>query len=254
MAGTDPDLPDVATADQTETVEETAPPPSPAHAARRAPRDHRDRAAAGRGRPARGRRHRPGRAGRRAGLRLPLLPPRLPDPAAPRGLGHGVDRPDRLRRTSPSLDEAFGDAEWILHAASQDLPCLREVGLRPVAALRHRARRAPARLPPGRPGHAGRGDHGPLDAQGALRGRLVEATAAAAVAGVRRPRRRGPARAARGHRRRADRVRQGRVGGRGVPAPHRPRARRPGRTRGGVRPASTRPRAAARSPPCASCG
>ena len=31
-----------------------------------------------------------------------------------------------------SLDEAFGDAEWILHAASQDLPCLREVGLVPT--------------------------------------------------------------------------------------------------------------------------
>ena len=30
-----------------------------------------------------------------------------------------------------ALDEAIGDAEWILHAASQDLPCLREVGLRP---------------------------------------------------------------------------------------------------------------------------
>ena len=30
-----------------------------------------------------------------------------------------------------SLDEAIGDEEWILHAASQDLPCLREVGLRP---------------------------------------------------------------------------------------------------------------------------
>src|SRR3954449_3851195 len=31
-----------------------------------------------------------------------------------------------------SLNEAIGDAEWILHAASQDLPCLREVGLLPV--------------------------------------------------------------------------------------------------------------------------
>ena len=29
------------------------------------------------------------------------------------------------------LDRAIGDAEWILHAASQDLPCLREVGLVP---------------------------------------------------------------------------------------------------------------------------
>jgi ribonuclease D len=31
-----------------------------------------------------------------------------------------------------SLNAAIGDAEWILHAASQDLPCLREVGLVPV--------------------------------------------------------------------------------------------------------------------------
>ncbi|MGN6252308.1 MAG: HRDC domain-containing protein [Marmoricola sp.] len=31
------------------------------------------------------------------------------------------------------LGAAIGDAEWILHAATQDLPCLREVGLVPVA-------------------------------------------------------------------------------------------------------------------------
>lgn len=31
------------------------------------------------------------------------------------------------------LDEAIGDAEWILHAATQDLPCLAEVGLHPSA-------------------------------------------------------------------------------------------------------------------------
>lgn len=31
------------------------------------------------------------------------------------------------------LNTAFGDAEWILHAASQDIPCLREVGLVPTA-------------------------------------------------------------------------------------------------------------------------
>lgn len=30
------------------------------------------------------------------------------------------------------LHEAIGDAEWILHAATQDLACLREVGLRPT--------------------------------------------------------------------------------------------------------------------------
>jgi ribonuclease D len=32
-----------------------------------------------------------------------------------------------------ALNDAIGDAEWILHAASQDLPCLREIGLRPTA-------------------------------------------------------------------------------------------------------------------------
>jgi ribonuclease D len=32
-----------------------------------------------------------------------------------------------------SLNDAIGDAEWILHAASQDLPCLREIGLRPTS-------------------------------------------------------------------------------------------------------------------------
>ena len=37
------------------------------------------------------------------------------------------------------------DAEWVLHAASQDLPCLSEIGLRPARALRHRARRPTAR-------------------------------------------------------------------------------------------------------------
>ncbi|MFT4188979.1 MAG: ribonuclease D [Aeromicrobium sp.] len=32
-----------------------------------------------------------------------------------------------------ALDTAVGDAEWILHAATQDLPCLAEVGMRPRA-------------------------------------------------------------------------------------------------------------------------
>ncbi|MDO3700442.1 HRDC domain-containing protein [Micromonospora sp. C28SCA-DRY-2] len=30
-----------------------------------------------------------------------------------------------------ALDEVIGEAEWVLHAASQDLPCLAELGLRP---------------------------------------------------------------------------------------------------------------------------
>ncbi|MBE7324679.1 ribonuclease D [Nocardioides sp. Y6] len=32
----------------------------------------------------------------------------------------------------PLLAEAMGDEEWILHAATQDLPCLREAGLEPT--------------------------------------------------------------------------------------------------------------------------
>jgi ribonuclease D len=32
-----------------------------------------------------------------------------------------------------ALDAAIGDAEWILHAATQDLPCLTELGLRPAS-------------------------------------------------------------------------------------------------------------------------
>ncbi|MBZ4317887.1 HRDC domain-containing protein [Streptomyces huiliensis] len=31
-----------------------------------------------------------------------------------------------------SLGEAIGDAEWVLHAATQDLPCLREIGMAPA--------------------------------------------------------------------------------------------------------------------------
>jgi ribonuclease D len=31
-----------------------------------------------------------------------------------------------------ALNDAFGDAEWILHAATQDLSCLAEIGLRPT--------------------------------------------------------------------------------------------------------------------------
>ena len=36
-------------------------------------------------------------------------------------------------RQLPSLQEVLADTEWILHAATQDLPCLAEVGLRPTA-------------------------------------------------------------------------------------------------------------------------
>ena len=57
------------------------------------------------------------------------------------GAGTCADRPDRAAPTSPRCGDALADAEWVLHAATQDLPCLAEVGPAPAAALRHRARR-----------------------------------------------------------------------------------------------------------------
>lgn len=46
------------------------------------------------------------------------------------GAGTALVDPLALPGLAP-LADALGDAEWILHAASQDLPCLAEVGLRP---------------------------------------------------------------------------------------------------------------------------
>ncbi len=50
------------------------------------------------------------------------------------------------------LAEALAGTEWILHAATQDLPCLAEARAASRRALRHRARGPAARPPPGRPG------------------------------------------------------------------------------------------------------
>jgi ribonuclease D len=47
------------------------------------------------------------------------------------GAGTALIDPIPLASLAP-LQEAIGDAEWILHAATQDLPCLAEVGLKPV--------------------------------------------------------------------------------------------------------------------------
>src|SRR5215218_2978968 len=48
--------------------------------------------------------------------------------------GSGTALIDPIAFTDLSaLNEAIGDAQWILHAASQDLPCLREIGLRPAS-------------------------------------------------------------------------------------------------------------------------
>ena len=45
-------------------------------------------------------------------------------------VGDLVVRPRGLPDLSP-VAEAIGNAEWVLHAATQDLACLAEVGLRP---------------------------------------------------------------------------------------------------------------------------
>lgn len=48
------------------------------------------------------------------------------------GAGTALIDPIAVPDLAP-LNAAIGDAEWVLHAATQDLPCLAEVGLRPKA-------------------------------------------------------------------------------------------------------------------------
>jgi ribonuclease D len=48
------------------------------------------------------------------------------------GAGSALVDPIAFEDLAP-LQEAIGDTEWILHAATQDLPCLREVGLTPTS-------------------------------------------------------------------------------------------------------------------------
>lgn len=48
------------------------------------------------------------------------------------GAGSWLIDPIAFDSQLPELAAAMGDAEWILHAATQDLPCLREVGLEPT--------------------------------------------------------------------------------------------------------------------------
>jgi ribonuclease D len=47
-----------------------------------------------------------------------------------RGSGSFLIDPPAIEEFAP-LQSVIGDVEWVLHAASQDLPCLREVGLEP---------------------------------------------------------------------------------------------------------------------------
>ncbi|MCS5496851.1 HRDC domain-containing protein [Cnuibacter physcomitrellae] len=51
-----------------------------------------------------------------------------------RGAGTYLFDPPAIGEFAP-LQSVIGDAEWVLHAASQDLPCLREVGLDPVTVF-----------------------------------------------------------------------------------------------------------------------
>ncbi len=174
------------------------------------------------------RRHRTCRHRRRAGVGLSLLLPRLPDPGAPRGRRHPPDRPDRVRDDGAA---AGGDRGHRVDPARRHPgPPLPRRG-RPGAgrALRHRAGRTPPGLPARGPGRPGRVTPRGPDGQGALRGRLVDPAAAGAVAGLRRPRRRGARRAARAARQGAGRVRQGRLGGRGVRRAARLHPHSPGR-------------------------
>ena len=126
-----------------------------------------------------------------------------------------VRRRAQRRRCAP-LADAVADAEWIIHAASQDLPCLAELGLRPTTLFDTELAGRLLNYPAGRARRARRGAARLPDAQGALGRRLVAATAARAVAAVCRARRRGADRAARRPRRPARRGRQARVGAPGV--------------------------------------
>ncbi|MGJ3509542.1 HRDC domain-containing protein [Enemella sp. A6] len=54
---------------------------------------------------------------------------RLIDPI---GVARQRPRPGSDLADLTSLNTAIGESEWILHAATQDLPCLTELGLRPV--------------------------------------------------------------------------------------------------------------------------
>ena len=155
------------------------------------------------------------------------------------GSGTGLVDPVPLPDLSV-IQDAIADAEWVLHAANQDLPCLAEIGLVPDADLRHRARRPAGRPPAGRPRRRRRVAARLLAAEGPLRRRLEHPAAARGVAGLRRARRRGarrPARRAGRHPRGAGQERLGPAGVRGDPRRRPAGARRP--TRGGARPGCT---------------
>ena len=67
-----------------------------------------------------------------------------------RRAGSGTHLVDPIAFGQPAdlsgLGDAISDAEWVIHAASQDLPCLHEVGLVPTTLFDTELGRAAARL------------------------------------------------------------------------------------------------------------
>ena len=95
-----------------------------------------------------------------------------------------------------SLNDALSDVEWVLHAASQDLPCLAELGMRPTKLFDTELGGRLAGYPRVGLGPLVENVLGLRPGEGPLGRRLVDPTPARAVAALRRPRRRGARRAA----------------------------------------------------------
>ena len=169
------------------------------------------------------------------------------------GAGTHLVDPIGLSTLAP-LQEVVAGTEWIIHAATQDLPCLAELGL--VPATLFDTELAGRLLGYPRVGLA-------TLVETLLGRRLAKEHSAVdwstrplprAVAGVRRPRRRGAGRAARRARRGAGRDGQGRLGAAGVRRGPRLRAGPPRRRRGGVRRGCTGSGAGARWARSGRCG
>ena len=143
------------------------------------------------------RRRGPDRGRRGARERLPVLAARLPDPDVPTGRGHVPLRSARDPRLHRARRRPSRDEEWVLHAASQDLACLREVGLDPEHIFDTELAARLLGMPRVGLGVRRRGAARHPPRQGALRRRLVDAPAAAGVAEVRGARRRTARRRAR---------------------------------------------------------
>ena len=114
----------------------------------------------------------------------------------------------------------LSDTEWVLHAATQDLPCLTELGLRHGALFDTELAGRLLSSPRSASARSSRSFR-PHAREGTLGRRLVHPAASRAVAHLRRPRRRAAGRAARHARRAARPGRQTGVGDAGVRGAHR---------------------------------